>query len=231
MLDVLEAYEAWCTPARSNGTGQSLRARPPALPSWLAPRPASDLGPPTPEPEEVSIDSAPEPLGDDASFDDLEGPRSEAIPPPPNPVELRDYESELEELRADVVDAVAAAKAHRRAVLAASERDLVSLAIAIAERVVGRELTVDPSFVAQLAREGVDALSAQDELTVAIAPDLAERVPAEAWARALDRTASPVVDATLGAARIEVRGKYGRVDASVSARLDAVARALAEPDE
>jgi hypothetical protein len=231
MLDVSAAYEAWCMPVRSSSS-PSGGGRGPSLPSWLAPRPPSDVAPSDAEPAAAPPPSAPDPIESLEAAPDLDdGPRSEAIPPPPSTPSLRDWEGELAALEDDVVAATAAATAHRKAVLAASERDLVSLAIAIAERVIGREISLDPSLVATLAREGVAALTDQDDLTIAIAPDVAERVPADAWQRALDNVPPPVVDPKLGAARVEVRGKFGRVDASVAARLDAVVRAMGEPDE
>jgi flagellar biosynthesis/type III secretory pathway protein FliH len=135
--------------------------------------------------------------------------------------------AEIERLHAALIEAIAVGLRARREALAAAERDLVHLALAIAGKVVGREIAADPAVLAGWAREGIAALGEQDRLTVAISPDLAARLPPEAWAQALDGLA-PVVDRALPPGGCEVRGAYGRVDAGLGPRLASVAEALEE---
>jgi hypothetical protein len=132
----------------------------------------------------------------------------------------------LEALRRALTLAVADAARARRDALAASEADLVALAAAVAQQIVGREIRLDPGLIAGWAREGVAALGEQDEVVVAIAPDLAELVPAATWSAALPGSAAPVIDPSLPPSGCEIRGRYGRVDAGVNARIGAVLAAL-----
>ena len=134
----------------------------------------------------------------------------------------------LEALRSALTAALADAARARRDALAASERDLVQLAAVIAQQIVGREIRTDPALIAAWAREGVAALGEQDELVVAIAPNLTELVPPATWIAALRGIAPPLVDPSLPPSACEIRGRYGRVDASVTARIAAVLAALPE---
>ena len=79
-------------------------------------------------------------------------------------------------------------------VLEASEPQLVKLAMAVAGRVVGRELQTDPTLVASWAREAVELFVTREGLVVSVAPDLASLVPADAWANALATPHTLVVD-------------------------------------
>jgi hypothetical protein len=135
--------------------------------------------------------------------------------------------AEIEHLHAALVEAIAVGLRARREALVAAERDLVHLALAIAGKVVGREIAADPAVLAGWAREGIAALGDQDRLTVAISPDLALRLPPDAWALELDGIA-PVVDRALPPGGCEVRGSYGRVDAGLGPRLASVAEVLEE---
>ncbi len=162
----------------------------------------------------------------------LEVAEATSIAPPhalePTAVELS-LQAEIAALQAALTAAVAETARVRREVLEASVPELVHLAGTIAEQVIGKRLERDPSILAALAREGIDALLEADELTVAVAPDLAERVPPEVWARALEGRATVVVDASMDATRCEVRGKSSRVAVDPRARLRVVLDALDDP--
>jgi hypothetical protein len=162
----------------------------------------------------------------------LEVAEATSIAPPialePTAMELS-LQAEIATLQAALTAAVAETARVRSEVLLASAPELVRLAAAIAEQVIGKRLESDPTILAALAREGLDALLEADELVVAVAPDLAERVPAEVWARALEGRATVVADPTLSAMRCEVRGKSSRVAVDPRARLRVVLDALDDP--
>ncbi len=147
------------------------------------------------------------------------------IVPEPTAAELS-LQAEIAALQAALTAAVAETARVRREVLEASAPELVRLAAAIAEQVIGRKVEQDPAILAALAREGIDALLEADELIVAVAPDLADRVPPEVWARALEGRATVVTDPALDAMRCEVRGKSSRVAVDPRARLRVVLDAL-----
>jgi flagellar assembly protein FliH len=113
-------------------------------------------------------------------------------------------------------------------VLRSSEPEVVALAVAVAERVIGRELTTDPAVVADWAREALDALSVRDGVVVTVSPDVAAQVPAEAWSRALAAPHALTVDASLPPVSCAVRAGASAADASLDGRMTAVRDALAE---
>jgi flagellar biosynthesis/type III secretory pathway protein FliH len=151
----------------------------------------------------------------------INAPQEQAAPAPPPDC---GHGIEIAHLRESLTHAIAEASRARREALAASERDLVELAIAIAEQIVGRELAIDPSLLARFAKEGLDALAEPDEAVIAISPDLAAVVPREAWVAALGKL--PIIDESLPRLGCEVRAKHGRVSASVGARLTAVVTSM-----
>jgi len=113
----------------------------------------------------------------------------------------------------------------RRDVLEASEPELVQLALTIGERVVGRELAMDPCLVVEWAEEAVQALAAKDEVVIALAKDVASQVPAEGWAgTGLEQRVQ--MDPELAPGSVEVRAPEAVVAAGAQARLTSVAQAL-----
>jgi flagellar assembly protein FliH len=113
----------------------------------------------------------------------------------------------------------------RRDVLEASEPELVRLAVAVAERVVGRELSVDPTLVVAWARDAIQALASKDEVVIAIARDVGAQVPAEAWTQ-VEVKHQLQTDPLLAPGSVEVRTSEGTIAAGGHARLDAVAQAV-----
>jgi flagellar biosynthesis/type III secretory pathway protein FliH len=148
-------------------------------------------------------------------------------PAPPYP----DLRGENETLRVQLAALTSAVAQIRRAILAASEADLVRLACAIAERIVRRELTVDPALAVTWARDAADALTATDDLCLAVSPDLAAVVDEGAFRKAISNLATIEVDATLGPMCCEVRTPVARVDASLDERLATVAEVLGASHE
>lgn len=201
------------------------------VPSWMAPR-AEEEPVPTPvpaPPEGVRRGSPP-------SIDDLEAAAAEAAlydqatrlslppmtPPPAVDTQVAAAMAELEQTRAQLAAALAEAEQFRRQVLEASERQLVELALAISERVVGRELVQDPSLIAAWAREGIQALAGQGPISVRVSSD----VKATLENCGDQASLSVEVDEALPPASCCLTGNLGAVDASLTARLDAVADAL-----
>lgn len=113
-------------------------------------------------------------------------------------------------------------------VLEASEPQLVALALAVAERVVGRELKTDPTLVAGWAREAVELFVSREGLVVSVAPDLASLVPAEAWGSALATPHSLVVDPSRAPGSASVQAGAAMAGVGVVERMAAVREALAE---
>ncbi len=194
-------------------------------PSWLA-RKGLSTRPPTP-----SIAPLPQ-------LPVVIEPAEEVLPilslPAPPPVGVMDLMTstalaqladENAALRGQLTEMASTMARLRRDILAASEGDLVELAMSIAERVVGRELSTDPALVVAWAREAVEQLGGKDGVVIAVARDVRDAVPAEAW-RGVGVEHRVQVDAQLGPGAIEVRTPDGTIAASASARLGAVSNAL-----
>lgn len=202
------------------------------LPSWMAPKPEEEPMPtPVPSPPGHLRGVAP------PGIDDMEAAAAEAalydqatrlslppMTPPPSvaPHVSAALEAELDQTRAQLAAALAEAEQFRRQVLEASERQLVELALAISERVVGRELAQDPSLVAAWAREGIQALAGQGPISVRVSSD----VKASLDNCGDHASISVEIDEALPPASCCLTGNLGAVDASLTARLDAVADAL-----
>jgi flagellar biosynthesis/type III secretory pathway protein FliH len=146
--------------------------------------------------------------------------------PPPKREDSPELVALVADLKAIVRSAAEQVVETRRRALQESERELVRLAFAIATRVVSREVDVDPTLVTAWAREGIDALGAHDRVTIALSPEVVEALEARGERPGLEELGEVVADPRLGRAECEVRGKFGRIDESVKARLDAVAAAL-----
>ena len=205
-------------------------------PGAAPPRSTRNPGPPIPVPRQTSRSAPglPDLTLEGASGAELRAPRTPTIPPPV----ITDRCAECDEAKeresaaqAQLSALHAEMAALRTKVLLESEGELVRLALAVAERVVGRELTVDPSLVSSWAREAILALDGGTDstrpsadgsarLVVAVAPDLA------AMAKGADFGGPVVVDPTLPAMSAEVRADPGRAAVSAPSRLAAVAEAL-----
>lgn len=105
-----------------------------------------------------------------------------------------------------------------------AEGELVKLALAVAERVVGRELTTAPALVVQWVREAIAGSALGDHFELALSTELASTLDGEAWG---DLAAHVTTDPALEPGTCEVRddGKMITVDADT--RLDLVGEHLA----
>jgi flagellar assembly protein FliH len=138
-----------------------------------------------------------------------------------------ELEAQNEALRAEIARLAGALASLRARVVEESEPEIVRLAMAIASRVVGRELSADPSMIAEWIGEARALLPGRSEIVVAVAPDVAAHVPAERIeARLGDGAGTIVVDPTLRPGTCELREGPSTVEVGAEARLDALADAL-----
>lgn len=202
----------WASPPREPGP----------VPSWIAPRQErvfsrSPLRPASAAPREARNPS------DFPGSAELRAPRTPSIPPPV--IADKCTECELAHLEAEAAknsarEAEERLASVRRSVLIECEGELVRLALAVAERIVGRELSADPSLVASWAREAIDSLEGAGTTTVAASPDVAASIPDA------DFGAPMTIDESLPPGTCEARSGHGRAKVSADARLAAVAEAL-----
>ena len=211
------------------------RLTPKPMPSWMAPRRASQAlpavrsstRPPVAEESAPAVsDSPPTPIEAElapasqhevkiAIFEEEESPEIDA---------LRLQNAQLETALAE---AIAENARMRKEILAASEKELVQLAIAIAEQVVGSELAIDPELPVQWAKNAVDQLASDDEVTIAISPEVEPLIRREKWLEFVPN-AIIVVDASLKPGHTQVRAGATRLGAGSADRLHAVLEAIGE---
>jgi flagellar assembly protein FliH len=116
----------------------------------------------------------------------------------------------------------------RRQILHHSEQQLVQLAIALARRIVRRELAADDELLGALARVALERLGEARPATIRLNPQDFARSTAgrlEQWAAA---HVSVVPDPNVGRGGCVVESPFGFVDAGIEAQLQELAGALLE---
>lgn len=210
---------------------------PPALTSWASPEtrrrstraPKASVSISVSMPTLSGLKAPPIPI-----IEDEQGSNGRSSGPPqqsePDPQVAAEIAAHLEELTSALEAARASVERSRRELLASSEQQLVQLAVAIAKRVIGRELSSDGELVAGLAREGIKALGAEDSVTCAVSSKTAHALGVLGeWAPNKTRV-DVIVDPTLRDGDCQIRGQYGSVDAGIEARLDAIVSLLGIPE-
>jgi flagellar assembly protein FliH len=127
-------------------------------------------------------------------------------------------------LAATVVDLAGTQRGLRRE----AEADVVRMALAIARRILNRELSVDPEAILGLVRSALDRLEAREIHRVRVAPTDKVAIEAELARRSLPRSIEVYADPSLerGAAVFET--SRGTLDASINTQLDEIDRGLAD---
>ena len=132
--------------------------------------------------------------------------------------------AQIEQLESDLAASREASAAMATQMRDDAEGELVKLAIAVAARVVGRELSVAPALIVDWAREALAGSDLAGSFVVATAADLSAAVPDAAWGELEDALR---MDPALPAGTCEVRDGGRTVTVSAEERLETVAEALA----
>jgi flagellar biosynthesis/type III secretory pathway protein FliH len=132
--------------------------------------------------------------------------------------------------RARAAAMLAAAALARDRLLADAEREVVALALAVARKVLGRELASDPAAVVELAAAAVAEARDRREVVLRVSPgDAAAIRGGEGRLAALARAPLRIhEDPSLEPGAAVVDTEAGRIDARVEAQLEALARAVEE---
>jgi flagellar biosynthesis/type III secretory pathway protein FliH len=186
------------------------------------------------------------PLGGPGPDDDFRPfgtppPEPEAAPPPPpeiDPMEAafeagraagrREAEVERVELAADVASIVDAVQAWRDELRRRYTETIVALGVAVARRIVGEALDVEPARWVPIVAGAIRRLVDREQVTVRVAPRLAAVLRAHAAGLAGDAASEVrvVEDATLAPGACRVESRMGDVDCGLETQLAAVAEAL-----
>ncbi len=131
-----------------------------------------------------------------------------------------------------LTDAIESLDQAKRDLLYGAEPRLIELAILVARRVIGRELKTQPELVADLVREGIDALSSREKVRIHLGTGfamMAVMVSEQLAARGI--VAEITVDAKLPEHGCIVETDIGRVDESIAVRIDALLEAIDTEEE
>jgi Flagellar assembly protein FliH len=123
--------------------------------------------------------------------------------------------------------AVVLLAAERERVLSDTAGQLAQLAVLIARRVIGRELSLDPSLVRGLVKEGIEALGQHDRVTIRLGNGFAPvREQLEEDLRSSGARLDVRFDAALEDYGCLVETELGQVDESIESRLETLLLAL-----
>jgi flagellar assembly protein FliH len=127
--------------------------------------------------------------------------------------------------------ALALATSVREARLAELEGELIEIALGVARRIVGQELSSSPEAVVEMARRALRAAAGGGEIRLRVAAgDLATVTAADGQLRSLVERGSLAIveDPGLASGEVVVEVAGGLVDARIDAQLEPFRRALAE---
>lgn len=115
----------------------------------------------------------------------------------------------------------------RTRVRKAAESDLLKLAIAVARRVLHRELTLDPGSIEGLIRVALEKLESRDLCRVRVHPDQ-EPVIRTLLARFSAASVELIPDPTLQCGDVMFETSHGTLDGSIEAQLQEIERGFAD---
>lgn len=136
-----------------------------------------------------------------------------------------------EEVRSTIerlASAIAEIEQYRTHLLRQTESDAVRLSIAIARRVLRRELTVDPTAIEGLVRAALERLQSQESCRVRMHPDYVPALRASVERMGMDTRVEIIPDAAQepGAAVFEL--SRGSLNASIDSQLKEIERGLVD---
>jgi flagellar assembly protein FliH len=112
-----------------------------------------------------------------------------------------------------------------------TERQMVQLALAIARRIVHREVTLDPDLLVAMARVAMERLGETAQVKVRLHPDDYNGAGAERVAELAGSNVMILADSHLSRGGCRIESDMGILDAGVDAQLAEIARALLGDDD
>jgi flagellar assembly protein FliH len=108
-----------------------------------------------------------------------------------------------------------------------AEADLVRLAVAIAQRILQRELNVDPEVITGLVRVGLEKIRMQDMLRVRVCPDHLAAIQ-ECLTRSGAAHVEVIADPTQERGGVVFETSRGKLDVSIGTQLREIERGLTD---
>jgi flagellar assembly protein FliH len=107
-----------------------------------------------------------------------------------------------------------------------TEHQMVQLALAVARRVVHREISLDRDLLVAMARVALDRLGESAQVTVRLSPEDFEATAASRAAQWTGTTVTVVADSRVSRGGCRVESDLGVMDAGADAQIQEIARAL-----
>jgi flagellar assembly protein FliH len=107
-----------------------------------------------------------------------------------------------------------------------TERQMVQLALAVARRIVHREVSLDQDLLVAMARVALDRLGDSAQVTVRLNPEDFDATSVVRSAQWTGTHVAVVADARVGRGGCRVDSDFGTMDAGVDAQIQEIARAL-----
>ena len=118
----------------------------------------------------------------------------------------------------------------RATMIRQTERQMVELALAVARRIIHREVSLDRDLLVAMARVALDRLGESAKVTVRLHPDDYELVGAARVMKTMGRGVMVLADATVERGGCLVESDVGSLDAGVDSQIHEIARALLVAD-
>jgi flagellar assembly protein FliH len=107
-----------------------------------------------------------------------------------------------------------------------TERQMVELALAIARRIIHREVSLDRDLLVAMARVALDRLGETNKITIHLHPDEYDITQAGRISTLMGTSVMILADPRLDRGACLVESELGTLDVSVDAQIEEVARAL-----
>lgn len=134
----------------------------------------------------------------------------------------------LEPAMAKLAESLKDLAAVRRRYLQEAEMDALKLALAVARRVLHRELTVDPESILGVVKAAIDRVDARDLHRVRVNPDDLPILQKHLAAAGLPARLEVVADPALERGGVLVETARGTLDASIGSQLKEIERGLVD---
>lgn len=135
---------------------------------------------------------------------------------------------ELQPLRDNLAAAIAEIAALKPRLRHEVERQAVELSLAIARRILRRQISIDPGVVEGLVRAALDSVSLREVTEVRVDPAHHKAIAASLEALGVPRSVHVIADPALEPGAVIVETGRGRFDASVSVQLEEIERGFAD---
>jgi flagellar assembly protein FliH len=141
---------------------------------------------------------------------------------------LAKNQAELDGFRTQIASTLQAAEAARRELLERSEADLVRLSIAVAEKILNRQIQIDPAALEGLVKSSLERLAAKPVQCVRIHPDDHPVIEKALAQHGGNRALRIAPDRALARGSLLFDTDCGTLDSSIATQLEEIENGLVD---